>query len=180
MNAILDLLREMVPLSLVSFGGGTAIIAQLEIIAVRQHGWITSQEFLHMFAITRVAPGPGTTLSTLIGWKVAGIWGALAASIAIYAPSTLLCYAVFRWTSGYRNSRWYRILQRGLAPVGIGLVGAGVVSLFRVAGGGWLAPATALLVLLILELRPKTGILPLLGLGAVLSVALHFWSAQGP
>lgn len=180
MSAILDLLREMVPLSLVSLGGGTAIIAQLEVIAVREYGWVGAQEFLHMFAITRVAPGPGTTLSTLIGWKIAGIWGALAASIAIYAPSTLLCYGVFRWTRGYRDSRWYRILQSGLAPVGIGLVGAGVVSLFRVAGGGWLAPATAVLVLLILELRPRTGILPLLALGAALSVALHAWSAQGP
>ena len=133
-----------------------------------------------MFAITRVAPGPGTTLATLIGWKISGIWGALAASIAIYAPSTLLCYAVFRGTNGYRDSRWYRILQRGLAPVGIGLVGAGVISLFRVAAGGWLAPVTALRVLLILELRPRTGILQLLGLGAILSVGVHFSPALGP
>ena len=70
MSAILDLLREMVPLSLVSLGGGTAIIAQLEVIAVREYGWVGAQEFLHMFAITRVAPGPGTTLSTLIGCRV--------------------------------------------------------------------------------------------------------------
>ncbi|MFT4011796.1 MAG: chromate transporter [Paracoccus sp. (in: a-proteobacteria)] len=170
MSVIADLLREMVPLSLVSFGGGTAIIAQLETIAVRQHGWITAQEFLHFFAITRVAPGPGTTLATLIGWKVAGIRGAVVASMAIYAPSTLLCHAVFRWSNGHRDSRWYRILQRGLAPVGIGLVAAGVTSLFRVAGGGWIAPAIAFLVLAILELRPRTGILPLLLMGAGLSV----------
>ena len=54
--------------------------------------------------------------------------------------------------------------------MGIGLVAAGVLSLFRVAGGGWLAPAVALLVMVILELRPKTGILPMLILGASLSV----------
>ncbi len=173
MNALLDLLREMVPLSLVSFGGGTAIIAQLEVIAVRQHGWMTAQEFLHAFAVTRVAPGPGTTLSTLIGWQVAGLWGALVASLAIYAPSTLLCYTVYRWSNGHRQSRWYQILQRGLAPVGIGLVAAGVMSLFRVAGGGWLAPAVALVVLLMLELRPKTGILSVLLLGASLGVIHH-------
>lgn len=173
MSLILDLLREMVPLSLVSFGGGTAIIAQLETIAVRQHHWITAQEFLHFFAITQVAPGPGTTLATLIGWQLAGVWGAITASVAIYAPSTLLCYAVFRWSAGHRGSRWYRVLQRGLAPVGIGLVGAGVISLFRVAGGGWTGPAIALLVLAILELRPRIGILPLLLLGAALSVLVQ-------
>ncbi|MEZ5798567.1 MAG: chromate transporter [Paracoccaceae bacterium] len=173
MTAILDLLREMVPLSLVSFGGGTAIIAQLESIAVRQHGWMTAQEFLHAFAVTRVAPGPGTTLSTLIGWKVAGLSGALAASLAIYAPSTFLCYAVFRWSNGHRHSRWYQTLQRALAPVGVGLVAAGVLSLFRVAGGGLVAPLIACLVLLILELRPRTGILPMLALGAGLSVLWH-------
>lgn len=170
MSAIWDLMREMVPLSLVSFGGGTAIIAQLEVIAVRQHGWMTAQDFLHAFAITRVAPGPGTTLATLMGWQVAGFWGALTASLSIYAPSTLLCYGVFRWSSGHRDRRWYRIVQSGLAPVGIGLVAAGVLSLFRVAGGGWLAPAVALLVMVIMELRPKTGILPILILGASLSV----------
>lgn len=93
--------------------------------------------------------------------------------MAIYAPSTLLCYAVFRWSAGHRGSRWYRVLQRGLAPVGIGLVGAGVISLFRVAGGGWTGPAIALLVLAILELRPRIGILPLLLLGAALSVLVQ-------
>lgn len=173
MSTLFELLRELIPLSLVSFGGGTAIIAQLEVIAVRTNGWISAQDFLHYFAITRVAPGPGTTLATLIGWRLGGLGGAIAASIAIYAPSTLLCYAVFRWTRGHRESRWYRILQKGLAPVGIGLVAAGVIALFRVSGGGLLAPVTACLVLLILELRPNVGILALLSLGAGIGLAAH-------
>lgn len=173
MSTLAELLRELIPLSLVSFGGGTAIIAQLEVIAVRTNGWISAQDFLHYFAITRVAPGPGTTLATLLGWRIGGFGGAILASLAIYAPSTLLCYSVFSWTRGHRNSRWYRILQTALAPVGIGLVAAGVIALFRVSGGGLLAPMIACLVLLILELRPKTGILPILGLGAGIAIAVR-------
>ncbi|PZO67778.1 MAG: chromate transporter [Paracoccus denitrificans] len=170
MSDIWQLVREMAPLSLVSFGGGTSIIAQLETIAVRQHGWVTAQQFVHLFAVSRVAPGPGSTLSTLLGWQVAGIGGAIAATIAIYAPSTLLSYAVFRWTNSHRDSRWHRIFRQALAPIGIGLVAAGITALFRMAHSGFLGPAIAICALILVERFPRLSILFLLAMGAAVSL----------
>lgn len=66
------LILLLLPLSLLSIGGGTAIIAELESEVVRARQWISPQDFLQLFAVSRAAPGPGVMLATLIGWKMAG------------------------------------------------------------------------------------------------------------
>lgn len=134
------ILWHMMPLSLASFGGGPAIIAGLDLL-VRQNGWVAPQDFLHLFAISRAAPGPGTTLATLIGLRMAGLLGAAVASLAIYLPSSLLCYVVYRATSRHRNRRWHMAMREGLAPVGTGLVISGSIALMQMSGGGWAGPA---------------------------------------
>ena len=75
-------------------------------------------------------------LGTLIGWKVAGWAGAIVATLALYLPSSLLCYGVLKATNAHRDKKWHRAAREGLAPVGTGLVIAGVIAIFRLSGGG--------------------------------------------
>ena len=84
------------PLSLVSVGGGQTLVAEIHRQVVGGHGWLTEGQFVDAFAISRMAPGPGTLLVTLIGWRVAGLAGALVASVAIFVPSALLVYGLAR------------------------------------------------------------------------------------
>src|SRR3974390_1378548 len=93
-NVALALLAVFVPFSLVSVGGGTSIIAGIQHETVEVHHWLTNREFVDLFAISRAAPGPGLLLSTLVGWHVLGWTGAVIATIAIFLPSSLLCYGV--------------------------------------------------------------------------------------
>jgi chromate transporter len=139
----LALLIVFVPFSLASIGGGTSIIAGIQHQAVDVHHWVTAREFVDFFAISRAAPGPGSMLTTLIGFHVWGWSGALIATLALFLPSSLLCYGVVRVWNRHRGKLWHTALEEGLAPIGGGLILAGVVSILRIGGGGPVAWAVA-------------------------------------
>src|SRR6185503_2089691 len=105
--------------------------------------WISGREFLEMFAIARVTPGPGSMLTTLIGWKVAGLLGALVATLALYIPCSVLCFAVARTWNRHRGTAWHTALANGLRPIGAGLMIAGGVAILRIEDSGWLGWAVA-------------------------------------
>ena len=139
------------PLSLLSIGGGASLLAEIEHQSVAVHAWTTQREFADLFAISRAAPGPGTMLSTLIGWKVAGWAGALTATVALYLPSSLLVYGAARLWGHWRGSVWHTAIERGLAPIAAGLILAGGIAVLRVSPGGsavWAAAIAATVLIL--------------------------------
>jgi len=130
------------PLSLLSFGGGNAVIADIAHQAIAVQGWTSEREFADLFALSRAAPGPGSMLAALIGWKAAGIPGALVATLAFYLPSAALVLVVVRLWGRWRGSRWHTAIERGLAPIAAGLfLAAGLVVLQASPGGPavWIA-----------------------------------------
>jgi chromate transporter len=179
-NALLALLAVFVPFSLVSIGGGTSIIAGMQHESVDVHQWISAREFVDLFAISRAAPGPGLMLATLIGWKVSGWAGAIVATLAIFVPSSLVCYAVAMVWRRYRGHRWHRALEEGLTPVGIGLVLAGAVSVLSVSGGGALAWLLALATAALLTWKPKLHPLLVFAIGAGLFVIMTSLNLHAP
>ncbi len=166
-NIYVTLIVLLAPLSLASIGGATGIYAPLQHQTVDALGWITAREFVDLFAISRLTPGPSSMLGPLIAWKVAGVTGAIVASVALYLPSSLLCYGVAHVWERHRGKPWHRACEAGLTPVAAGLVFAGVVALLRIAGSGPLTWITLVLVAGLLTWRPKTHPFPLLGAGAV-------------
>ncbi|MDO9706852.1 chromate transporter [Paracraurococcus lichenis] len=135
---LLALVLVFAPLSLVSLGGGPSIFAEMQRQAVEVHGWMTDAQFVGLFAISRAAPGPGSLICALVGWQAAGFVGALAAALALYLPSTLLLLAVGHWWRRKGDSPVRKVIERGLAPIAVGLIFAGVLTLLRADGAGWL------------------------------------------
>ena len=124
------------PLSLLSFGGGNAVIADIAHQAIAVQGWTSEREFADLFALSRAAPGPGSMLAALLGWKAAGIPGALVATLAFYVPSAALVLVVVRLWGRWRGSRWHTAIERGMAPIAAGLfLAAGIVVLEASPGG---------------------------------------------
>jgi len=162
-NPLLQLVLVLVPLSLVSLGGGASILAPLHHQTIDVYRWLTPREFVDMFAISRAAPGPGALLVTLIGWKVASWPGALVATVAIFLPSSLLCYGAARIWNRARGSRIHSALETGLAPVGTGLIIAGALAILRASETGLLGWAIAGAATLFLVWR---SVHPLFVLGA--------------
>src|ERR1700684_4658936 len=84
----------------------------------RSSQWFPPQEFVELFALARITPGPGSMLATLIGFKVAGLAGAAVATLALFVPSSVLCFLVARVWNRYRGRPWPQAFEAGLAPVG--------------------------------------------------------------
>jgi chromate transporter len=138
-NVLLKILIYFAPLSFLTVGGGQSIIADMHRQVVGSYGWLTDAEFLNIFALSRMTPGPGTLIVTLIGWKVAGWPGALVASVAIFLPSSLLVYGLARLWGRYRGAKWQKAIELGLEPVAAGMVLSTSFTLLRVSEGGMLA-----------------------------------------
>jgi chromate transporter len=152
-----QLLRVFVPLSLLTIGGGQSILADVQQQSVSVHHWLTQDQFLDDFAISRASAGPNTLIVTLIGWQVAGISGAVAATLAIFLPSSILFYGLTRLWRLHAFTRWRDRFARGLAPVSVGLVFAGTYSVLTRDGGGllgWVVSAASLLALLLSKVHP--------------------------
>jgi chromate transporter len=165
------LVLVFVPLSFVTIGGGAAILAPLNHQAVDVHHWLSQREFVDLFAISRAAPGPGSMLVALVGWKVARWAGALVAVVATFLPSSLLCYGVARAWNRYRGTALHSALERGLAPVGTGLLMAGAFSILRAAHAGVLGWGIALGATAILAWRNLHPLIILFAGGAVHAAA---------
>ncbi len=163
------LLFAFVPLSLMAFGGNLAILGGIQHQAVDVNRWLGPQEFVDYFAISRAAPGPGSMIVTIIGWKIGGWVGAIVATLALYLPSSLLCLAVSRVWTRYRGRAWHTAIQNGLVPVAAGLLWVGIASVLEVANS-WLALVLALASFAVFLWKPKTNPLLLLGAGAVIAI----------
>src|SRR5258708_28622920 len=97
--------------------------------------WMTGREFVDLFALSRAAPGPSTLIAALIGWHVAGFFGALVGTIGMYLPSSIVMYGAVRWWHAREDSPWRVALQRGLAPIPLGLLLGGGLARCQTAPG---------------------------------------------
>jgi chromate transporter len=157
--AVWGLVRIFVPLSLLAVGGGPSILAEMEHQTVDVYGWLTQRDFVDLFAISRAAPGPGTLLVTLIGWQVAGLLGAVAASVAFYLPSSLVLYGVATVWRRFRSAPWREPVEHGLAPIAIGLIFAGAYAILQAMPGGLLTFGTTAVAVALLLWKPVNPIL---------------------
>jgi chromate transporter len=165
---------QFVVLSLIAFGGANAVVPEIHRQSVELHRWMSDREFADLFAIAQAAPGPNVMISTLVGWKVAGVPGGLVATLAMCGPSCLLTFFVARVWDRYRETRWRAAIGAGLAPVTVGLVAASAWLLAHAADLQWrlaLVTVATAIVGYVTRLNPLwcLGAAAALGFGGVLS-----------
>lgn len=123
-------------LSLLSVGGGIAILPEMHRLVVEQHGWMDDLDFAKRFALAQAAPGPNIMVVGLIGWQVSGVAGMFAAMLAMCGPTSLLAYAFARLRNRREKALWLRVVERGLVPIAIGLIAASGLLLAEGAAQG--------------------------------------------
>jgi chromate transporter len=160
-------------LSLLGFGGGNAIIPQMHADVVDSFHWITSAEFTRFFGLAKLAPGPTTTMAALVGFAVAGIIGAVVATIAVFVPAGVLVYAAGHVWDRFRGNPWRERFARAIKPVVLGLIWAGVVTLARGAIDGWVTIAFALVATGLMLRTSLNQALMVLAAGAIGAFALR-------
>ena len=171
-NLLLRLLLVFAPLSFLTVGGGQSVVADIHRQSVDVFHWMSDAEFVDLFGLSRMTPGPASLLVTLVGWHVGGWAGALVASFGIFVPSSVLVYMLARLWSRYRGAPWQRAVEAGLAPVAGGMMLASSITLLAAADGGWLAwlvAGVSATTLLLTKVSPFV----LLGLGAAAFLVLQ-------
>jgi chromate transporter len=119
---LLELAFHFGILSLISVGGMPSVMPELQRLVVHGKGWLTPDEFIQAFAVGQAAPGPNILIASLIGWKVAGIPGAIIALVAICGPAAVLAWWVSELWERFKDSPWRRAIQRAIAPVVVALI----------------------------------------------------------
>lgn len=156
-------------LSLLAVGGANALLPELQRVA-NEFGWASPADFAGLFALAQAAPGPNMLIVTLLGWRAAGFAGAVVATFAFVAPSSVLTYVVAGAWERFRAARWRQVVQAGLTPVTVGLIGGASLLLARASVHG---PGALLLTLGSAAALLATRLHPLwlLAAGAALGVA---------
>ncbi|NVN87454.1 MAG: chromate transporter [Rhodopseudomonas sp.] len=123
-GALLTLAWTFGLMSLLAIGGAAAAIPEIHRVVVELRHWMTDLQFADAFAIAQLSPGPNVLIVTLIGYQVAGIAGALVATLAMCVPTATLAYFVNRLLARSSHSRWPSVIQAALVPLSIGLMSA--------------------------------------------------------
>ncbi|THF73448.1 chromate transporter [Cohnella fermenti] len=129
------LLLAFLKIGLFSFGGGYAVLPSIQ-AEVEGHGWLTQDDFARAISIAAMSPGSiATNGATLIGYRIDGFGGALAATVGILLPSLVLIVLVAMFFYRMRDSKWMRYVLYSLRPIITMLILYAAIRLLGIGGG---------------------------------------------
>ncbi|WP_234834650.1 chromate transporter [Mycolicibacterium stellerae] len=149
MSTYLQLAALFASLSLLSIGGGNAVLPEMHMQAVRNHHWLTDSQFADVFSISQAAPGPSILIVALVGYgaglEVGGVPGAIiggvVATVAMIMPAATLVYVLTLVWQKAQKSRLRAAVEKGFAPLTVGLILATSLVMSRAADHDWRAYA---------------------------------------
>ncbi len=105
-----------------SFGGGYAMLPLID-RQITNYGWMTTKDFTDVIALSGMLPGSiGINAATFIGYKTAGLLGALIASISMVLPPLLLIILIGKWFKRFQESPTTIQAFYGIKPAIVGLI----------------------------------------------------------
>lgn len=133
----LKLFWSFFQIGLFSIGGGMAAMPLIQNQVVNIHHWLSLTEFTDLITIAEMTPGPiGINSATFVGIKIAGIPGAIVATIGCILPScaivSLLAWIYFK----YSKLTVIQGILSGLRPAIVALIASAGLSIFKLAVWG--------------------------------------------
>lgn len=129
---LVTLFLSMLKIGLFAFGGGYTMIALLENEFVTKRGWLDKEEFLDLAAIAESTPGPiAINSATYIGYKIAGFFGSLSATVAVCIPSFTIIYVISLVFDTFLSFQYVAYAFRGIQVCVIYLIACAGIKMFR-------------------------------------------------
>lgn len=126
---VIKLFMSFLKIGAFSFGGGYAMLPLIEKEIIQVNGWLSTKEFIDILAIAEMTPGPiAINSATFLGYKVAGILGAISATLAVVLPSFIVMSFIFHFVFKFKNSPYVGWVFAGIRPIVLGLIGAAAVT----------------------------------------------------
>ncbi len=121
----LQLLTCYLKIGFLGFGGGYAMLSFIYHEVVVHHGWVTAGELADIIAISQMTPGPiAINSATYIGYNVAGLGGAIVATVAVCTPAMTLMVLVTRFFLHLRGNSYVTNIIKIMRPIVVGMIGA--------------------------------------------------------
>lgn len=129
----LQLFYTFFKIGLFGFGGGYAMLSMIQGEVVTRYGWLTSQEFTDIVAISQMTPGPiGINSATYVGFTATGsVWGSVIATFAVVLPSFILMLTISKFFLKYQKHPAVEAVFKGLRPAVVGLLASAALVLMN-------------------------------------------------
>jgi chromate transporter len=124
-----QLIWSFLKIGSILYGSGYVLIAFLQTEFVETLGWISSQQLLDAVAIGQFTPGPVFTTATFIGYLVAGLPGAVVATVGIFLPGFVFVAITNPYIPRLRSNVWLSGFLDGVVAASLGLMAAVTVDL---------------------------------------------------
>lgn len=127
----LQLFISFIKVGLFSIGGGYAAIPLIQSEVVISHGWLSMAEFTNLITIAEMTPGPiAVNSATFVGIQIAGILGAVIATLGCILPSCIIVSLLAYLYHKYRNLTLMQSVLTSLRPAVVALIGSAGLSIF--------------------------------------------------
>ena len=179
----LQLFWSFLQIGALSFGGGYAAMPLIQEQIVTQHSWLSVSEFADLITISEMTPGPiAVNSATFVGIRVAGLPGALVATVGCILPSCILVTLIARLYLKYRDLHALQSVLSSLRPAVVAMIAsAGVLILqnalwsgaVTLSGTNWVMAGIFVLCLVLLR-RTKWSPILIMALGGVINLLFGF------
>ena len=179
----LQLFWSFLQIGALSFGGGYAAMPLIQEQIVTRHGWLSVSEFADLITISEMTPGPiAVNSATFVGIRVAGLPGALVATVGCILPSCILVTLIARLYLKYRDLHALQSVLSSLRPAVVAMIAsAGVLILenalwsgaVTLSGTNWVMAGIFILCLVLLR-RTKWSPILIMALGGVINLLFGF------
>lgn len=119
----------------VAFGNGATIMPLIQADAVTHYHWLTMSQFADGIALGQVTPGPFLITAAFVGYKIGGVFVALLATFAIFAPSFAMTLVFTEVFEHLHTLAWVRGALAGILAAFVGLLAVVTLQLGSVTGG---------------------------------------------
>ena len=136
----LQLFLTFMKIGVVTFGGGYAMIPIIENEITEKKGWITADELLEVVAISETTPGPiAICAATFIGYKIAGFFGAFAATVGVVLPSFVIIYLISLFLRAFEQLQVIKYAFFGIRAGVLALLIKALFSMYKKAPKNFVA-----------------------------------------
>lgn len=126
----LRLFLSFLQIGLLSIGGGYAALPIIQSQVVDLHGWLNMRQFADVITISQMTPGPiALNAATFVGTSIAGLPGAVVATIGVIVPSFIIVLGLSYIYYKYRQLTAMQAVLKGLRPAVVALIATAGLSL---------------------------------------------------
>lgn len=173
---LIQLFIAFFQVGLLGFGGGYAILAYLKDILVHQNGWLDITGYTDLLTLSQMTPGPiSINAATFVGMKMAGIPGAVVATVAFVLPTFVITLVLAAVYYKYKNLSGMQLVLSALRPAMIALIVSVAYDLVGLLIDGQVIFKLGLLALALYMVRQKkSNPIMIMLVAGIINVVVYF------